>query len=92
MKTYMVGYDLRRPGQDYSSLIDALKAYPNWWHNLDSTWVIKTNDSAVAIRDNLVRHIDQNDKLLVAALTGESAWYGFNSDGDSWLSQNIVPA
>jgi hypothetical protein len=87
----MVGYDLRRPGQDYSSLIDALKQYPTWWHHLDSTWVIKTNDSAVAIRDNLARHIDQNDELLVAALTGEGAWYGFDSKGGSWLSENITP-
>ncbi len=88
----MVGYDLRRPGQDYSSLIRALEAYPNWWHHLDSTWVIKTNDSAATIRDNLRRYIDANDELLVASLSGESAWYGFNSEGSKWLSDYIQPS
>ena len=88
----MVGYDLRRPGQGYSPLIKALESYPNWWHHLDSTWVIKTNDSAGTIRDNLRRHIDSNDELLVASLRGESAWYGFDAEGSKWLSDYIEPS
>lgn len=91
MRTYIVGYDLRRPGQDYTTLITAIQAYPNWWHHLDSTWVIKSNDSAAAIRDNLQRHIDANDELLVASLSGESAWFGFDSKGSQWLLDNIQP-
>lgn len=37
------GHDLNSPGQDDKELIEALKAYHNWWHGLDSTW----------LRDNL---------------------------------------
>ncbi|MGZ8845318.1 MAG: SinR family protein [Pyrinomonadaceae bacterium] len=73
MKTYLVGYDLNRPGQNYDSLIKALQAYPNWWHHLDSTWVIKTDWTAVQIRDDLLPHIDKNDELLVVRLNGEGA-------------------
>lgn len=92
MKTYLVGYDLNRPEQNYTDLIAALRNYPNWWHHLDSTWIIKTSDSAATIRDSLSRFIDANDELLVVALTGESAWRGFNDEGSRWLSDNITPS
>jgi uncharacterized membrane protein len=91
MRTYMVGYDLNKPAQNYPDLINALKQYPNWWHHLDSTWILKTNDSAATIRANLKQYIDGNDELLVAALNGEAAWSGFNDEGSNWLKTNIQP-
>ena len=88
----MVGYDLNKPGQDYSSLVKALKAYPNWWHHLDSTWVIKNflTWTAVQIRDDLTPHMDSNDELLVVRLAGEGAWKGFPQVGSDWLMTNLT--
>lgn len=91
MKTYLVGYDLNRPAQDYQALTAAIKEYGTWWHHLDSTWIIKTDDSAASIRDHLSAHLDENDELLVVALTGEAAWRGFNAKGAQWLRNNIQP-
>lgn len=85
MATYMVGYDLNTPGKNYDRLIDAIKTYSPWWHNLDSTWILRTDRSAVEVRDHLARYIDQNDELLVAELTGVGAWRGFAKDGSDWL-------
>jgi hypothetical protein len=87
----MIGYDLNRPGQDYSDLIDAIKRISGgrWWHCLDSTWIITTDLSAVQIRDQLRQHVDQNDELLVAGLTGEAAWVGFNDQCSNWLTQSL---
>jgi hypothetical protein len=90
MDTFMVGYDLNSPGQNYDKLIEALKGYPNWWHHLDSTWFIKSSDSAVTIRDALVKHIDTGDELLVVKVTGAfAAWRGFNDKGSQWLKDNL---
>jgi len=89
MTSYIVSYDLNFPGQDYSDLHDAIKSYGWWWHHLDSTWIIKTDQSAEVVRDYLVAFIDSNDKLLVAELTGAGAWAGFNSKGSKWLSDNL---
>jgi hypothetical protein len=89
MKTYMIGYDLSRPHQDYAKLIEAIKSYANWWHCLDSTWLIKTGQTATQIRDYLRQYIDNNDELLVAGLTGESAWAGFNEECSTWLKNSI---
>lgn len=90
MKTYVVGYDLNKPGQDYAELIKALRAYPNWWHHLDSTWVIKTDWTTAQIRDDLMQHIDKSDELLVMRLSGEGAWTGFNQEGSDWLMANLT--
>lgn len=89
MKTYLIGYDLNRPGQNYTELFDAIKGYPKWWHYLDSTWIIKTNWTATQIRDDLKQHIDSGDELLVVRLTGEGAWTGFNERGSQWLLDNL---
>jgi len=92
LKTYLIGYDLNRPGQNYPELFDAIKSFGAWWHHLDSTWIVKSNSTAMAICKSLMQHIDQGDELLVVGLTGESAWVGFNEKGSDWLTTNIEPS
>jgi hypothetical protein len=89
MAIYMVGYDLDKPGQDYKDLIAALKKYSSWWHCLDSTWLINTNDSTPTVRDNLRQYLDTNDKLLVATISAPGAWYGFDESCSGWLLNNL---
>ncbi len=89
MATYIIGYDLKKPGQDYSSLFEAIKKLGNWWHCLDSTWIIKHDGPATSIRDALTPHIDSNDRLLVTKLSGEAAWAGFSDDCSKWLKNNL---
>ena len=89
MTSYMIGYDLVRPGKDYQNLIEAIKTYGNWWHCLDSTWIVKSNSTAAQIRDHLSHHVDANDRLLVADLSGNAAWRGFDDTCSSWLKNNL---
>jgi hypothetical protein len=89
MKTLLVGYDLNSPGQDYTDLTEHLKTYENWWHHLDSTWVIRTSRSTTEVRDAIRQHLDANDELLVVELTGVGAWAGFNAKGSQWLLDNL---
>jgi hypothetical protein len=87
MNTYVIGYDLNRPRQadDYPKLIEAIKAYGTWWHNLDSTWLIQTEASVAAVRDNLSTHLDNGDELLVIQVIGTWASWGFSDDANDWL-------
>lgn len=85
----LIGYDLNRPHQDYPELISAIKAVGTWWHCLDSTWIVKTDLTCVQVRDRLKVHIDSNDELLVAKLTGEAAWTGFDKQCSDWLKNNL---
>ena len=93
MKTFLIGYDLNKSGQDYEQLYSAIKKITPWWHHLDSTWLVVTNENetAVSIRDKLKAHIDDNDELLVINVTGrERAWTGFNDAGSKWLKESYV--
>jgi hypothetical protein len=91
MSNYIIGYDLNRPrGQDdYPKLFDAIKQLGSWWHHLDSTWIVATTYSAVQIRDHLSPFIDSGDELLVARLSGEAAWNGFDEKGSQWLKTTL---
>lgn len=74
MKSIIIEYDLRAPGRDYNSLYSAIKTYGTYANITESTWFIKTNDSCIQVRDNLLAYMDPNDRLFVATLTGEAAW------------------
>ena len=91
MSTYLIGYDLNRPrgNNDYSELIAAIKTIGAWWHHLDSTWIVKSDNTAVWIRDLLKPYVDSGDELLVVKLSGEGAWTGFNTKGSQWLKDSL---
>lgn len=91
MTTMLIGYDLvRKDGMDYTKLEDAIKALGNWWHCLDSTWLVTTTLTEVQVRDYLQTHIGQSDRLLVLTPARPSgAWYGFNDNCSNWIKGNL---
>ncbi|WP_267550458.1 hypothetical protein [Rhizobium rhizogenes] len=89
MAKYVVAYDLIKTGQNYNCIIEKIKQYGNWAHVQESVWFIVTSNTAVQIRDNLQSCLDNNDKLIVAALTGEAAWLGLDKEISDWLQNNL---
>jgi hypothetical protein len=75
---YAINYDLKRPGQDYKALYEAIKTCGAWWHFLGSTWLVDTSLSAQGIWDRLAPHVDKNDYVLVIGVT---------RDSQGWLPQ-----
>jgi hypothetical protein len=73
MSAYLISYDLDKPGQDYTDLINAIKKLGDY-KVLFSEWIVKTNYSAEQIHDYLRKFMDGNDRLLVVGLSGEAAW------------------
>jgi hypothetical protein len=89
-KSYLIGYNLTKTGQDYSTLIAKIKEIATgWWHCLDSIFIIRTDQNAVQIRDILKEYIDSNDELLVVKLSGDAAWTGFNATCSGWLKNHL---
>jgi len=89
MKTFLIGYDLNKAGQDYTSLTTAIKNLTDsWWHCLDSTWIIKSNSTAVELRDFLVQYIDENDEIVVLLLGNDAAWQ-LREECGNWLNDNL---
>lgn len=73
MSSYLISYDLNKSGKNYETLIAEIKKFGTWWHHLDSTWIVKSDLTAVQIRDKLSPLIDSDDELLVVHLSGVGA-------------------
>lgn len=84
----IVTYDLCAPNRNYDNLIAFIKSYSVWVRVTESTWIIGTEESCVTLRDKLKQHIDSNDRLFVAALTGEAAWFNVRCDND-YLKEHL---
>src|SRR4051794_39702553 len=85
MANYAINYDLSKPGRNYQGLIDAIKSYGAWAHVLQSSWVVRSPRTAAQVRDDLLQHIDANDKLVVSTVTGEAAWFNLDVKVSEWL-------
>lgn len=88
MATYIISYDLRKPGRDYEDLYDAIKSYGAWAHITESTWGVVTTRSAVQVRDHLTKHLDSNDGIFVLKSGGEAAWRNVICK-NKWLKDNL---
>lgn len=89
MKTFSVSYDLNKPGQNYDNLIKELKRSHSWWHYLDSTWLIKTNESASQLSTRIRKHLDNNDNVLVIRVTKDySGW--LPQKAWDWINANVL--
>jgi hypothetical protein len=80
MAVFEVSYDLRKPGRNYQGLYDRLSDWKAF-RVLQSVWIINSGATADSIRDDLLKQMDAGDGLLVAELTGTTAWH--NLDGQS---------
>ena len=90
MNVLMIGYDLKRPGQKYDELIEYLESHGTWWHDLDSTWLVKTPLTALQMLNEVKRHVDSNDKVLVLNVTGDVwATIGMSDEGNDWLQEQM---
>ncbi len=64
-KAYCVSYDLKAPNRDYTGLYESLKATQRWWHYLESTWILLTDETPDQIWARLQSHVDANDRLVI---------------------------
>lgn len=88
MATYIISYDLRKPGQNYEQLYDAIKSYGTWAKINESLWAIVSTSSAVQIRNSLMAHIDSNDRIFVIKSGVEAAWRNSMCNAD-WLKEHL---
>ena len=88
MNTYIISYDLRKE-QNYDGLYNKIKDYGIWAKITESTWAIKTNNSAVEVRDNLKQVIKEDDNRLFVVKSGlEAAWSNIIGKNE-WFQKNL---
>ena len=61
---HLITYDLHNPGRNYEPLYQAITKYP-CIKLTESCWAIRSNLTAIQIRNVLLPCIDSNDTLFV---------------------------
>jgi hypothetical protein len=91
MATILIAYDIHpTKGEGYDNLIEKIQSLGDWWHHLESTWIVRCSHSPREIRDQLKSHIGTDDQLLVLEISGDTAeCTGVNDAGSRWLKDNI---
>jgi len=85
MALYLVSYDLDKPGQDYADLIKRLEEFKAV-RILYSEWFLSHTATATQLRDDLLRFMDNNDRILVCELKNSAAWRNLMIGNDSVLA------
>jgi len=75
--TYLVSYDLNKPGKDYQGVHQAIKNASDgtWCKPLESVYIIRTNLTTEAVYNRVVPYLDSGDRILVIEVTSNSYWY-----------------
>ena len=89
MKTIQVSYDLSEPERNYDGLLEYLSSFARWTRVLDSMWIIRTTKSAETVRDELMRFVDSNDRVVVLDVTDDCWAANFTSDSTNWMYSNM---
>ena len=86
---YAINYDLKRPGQHYAALYEAIKSCVEWWHYLESTWLVDTALTAPAIWQRIAPHVDAHDVFLINGISRDySGW--LPKDAWEWINSRIA--
>ena len=87
MVCYIISYDMVENG-DYTSLIDAIKAYGTWAHITESTWAIVTEKSHTDVRDDIGLYLPKGSRLFVVKSGTAAAWRNVICR-HQWLKENL---
>jgi hypothetical protein len=85
--TYLISYDSADTA-DYDPLYKAIKSFGAWAHITESLWAVKTEKTAVEIRDRLLKELREDSRILVVKSGVESAWRN-PICSNQWLKEHL---
>lgn len=88
---YLVIYDLKQPGRNYTPLYDTLKLAASWWHYLESAWILASPLTIEDWQQRIRGAIDMNDLFLIIRLDRPLAYTGWlPQKAWEWIQQNVI--
>jgi hypothetical protein len=85
---YLVSYDLKVPGRDYGKLYEVLKSADSWWHYLESTWMLYSNEDIGAWNGRIRSVLDENDRFIIMDVTGKQRNGWLQSKAWEWIRKH----
>lgn len=87
MNCYIISYELKGT-RDYTALYEAIKSYGTWAHITESTWAVVTDQTWIQVRDNLIRYLEQSDRIFVVKSGSAAAWNNVLCKHE-WLKEHL---
>jgi hypothetical protein len=82
---HWISYDLDKPGQDYKELIARLKELQAV-RILKSDWLLENTAGPEAVRTDLERFLDSNDRIMVSEVYNNAAWRNLLASSDTVIA------
>jgi hypothetical protein len=87
MKVLLITYDLKDKFIDYSKLFDILKTAPSWWHYIESTWLIATDEPPELWFSKIKNAIGKDDNLFIVEIKGSQRQGWLSQDAWDWIKK-----
>lgn len=88
MAVLLITYDLNRPGQNYTDLLDKIKSYGSWARLSESSYAVATQNTPQTVYSQLSPHLDNSDTLYIVTLKRPYSGQG-PQDVNNWLEANL---
>lgn len=90
MNVYLVTYDLKQLGRNYTPLYEILKSAVGWWHYLESTWLLASPLTIEEWQQRIRGVIDQNDLFMIIRLDRGIVYTGWlQQKAWEWMRQSL---
>lgn len=86
-KAYLITYDIK-PNDNYNLLEKELKKYEKWWHYLERTWIIISDETPQEIWSRIENKINKHNNFLIIEVKDNSEGWMERSAWD-WIKNNI---
>ena len=84
-----VSYDLIKPGQHYSAVIEAIKKQGRWAKVHYSLFYLSTSKSAEEVAKAVWTVMDANDSLIVVDATNNMAyWFNLSDEVSDFIKEH----
>ena len=87
-KPYLVTYQFKGQAGTYTALFETLKSFGEWWHFIDGSWIVMTDQTAQQIYDRLKPTLDANINILIFEL-GHDRQGWLPQKAWDWIKRNI---
>ena len=91
MNSFIVSFDVSPTGnyvEVYNAVVERIRAYGVWAHITSSCWALRTDATAVNVRDSLLAVMRQEDRLFVVQTAHVAAWSNTMCKNE-WLRGNV---
>lgn len=83
---YIITYD-ESYGFDYSEMTNEIKKTEKWWHYLEHSWIIVTNETSKEIWDRLEPYVNKKENLFIAKLDCDDMQGWLNKKAWDWIEK-----